>query len=157
MTQQGETKLKEKVLAWLAGQARTWTVKIQQVGIRGTPDILVCWHGRFVALELKTDKGRVDKLQAANLDFINQAGGLGLVVRQGNWKETLDAASAWAQNPETLVDAISKFKNKDHVAAVLAARQEIEKLRRILLWASYNVTPEAKTSAWYKQIVDNAK
>jgi hypothetical protein len=48
-----------------------WFVKIQQVGIRGTPDYLICANGNFVALELKREKGlEADPLQTYNLNRI---------------------------------------------------------------------------------------
>lgn len=67
---------------------KVWSVKVQQVAISGTPDILACINGRFVALELKRSKGAViSELQKHVLKKINDAGGLGLVVYPENWDE----------------------------------------------------------------------
>jgi Holliday junction resolvase len=47
----------------------------------GTPDIIGCLGGRFFALEVKDEKGRVSKIQEARLRKIRRAGGVGAVVR----------------------------------------------------------------------------
>ena len=47
----------------------------------GVPDILCCYKGRFIAFEVKTEKGRVSKLQKAVIEKINRAGGIAVVVR----------------------------------------------------------------------------
>lgn len=50
-------------------------------GNAGIPDLICCIDGRFVGLEVKTDKGRVSKLQEVTIGKIQQAGGLAAVVR----------------------------------------------------------------------------
>ena len=80
MAQQGETKFKEKVLRKLKMVPNLWVVKVQQVAIRGTPDLLICYRGRFVAWELKVGKNQATGLQAFNLERIQDAGGVARVV-----------------------------------------------------------------------------
>jgi len=88
MAKKKETALKEKVLGALHTLPETWAQKIQQVGIRGTPDILCCIRGSFVALELKSSPEHdPDPLQQYTLDQIEKAGGLSLVVDPMNWPE----------------------------------------------------------------------
>ena len=50
-------------------------------GTNGIPDIICCYRGRFVAFEVKTEKGRSSRLQDAVIRQIGRAGGLALVVR----------------------------------------------------------------------------
>lgn len=50
-------------------------------GTNGIPDIICCYCGRFVAFEVKTEKGRPSRLQDAVIRQIGRAGGLALVVR----------------------------------------------------------------------------
>ena len=58
-------------------------------GLRGVSDILGIWpqtcsHGKqgvFLAVEVKTDVGRVSEAQREFLKAVNDNGGLGLVVR----------------------------------------------------------------------------
>ena len=80
-----ETKLKEKVLADLKGLG-AWAEKIQQVGKVGTPDILACLKGRFIALELKSTEAEVpSRAQILKLRKIKKAGGISLLVTPENW------------------------------------------------------------------------
>lgn len=77
-----ERAITKAIVAYLRSEG-AWPVKIhvspQQLA--GTPDILVCVDGRFVALEVKTAKGRVTPLQEKRLEDIRQAGGIAAVVR----------------------------------------------------------------------------
>ena len=84
-----ETKFKEKVLRDLASIPNSWFTKIQQVGIRGTPDIMGVVAGIFVGIELKaTLKSKSDMLQEYNINAINKAGGVGVFVYPETWDVT---------------------------------------------------------------------
>lgn len=86
-----ETNFKEKVLADLKSLPKTWAEKIQQVAKHGTPDILACVNGHFVAIELKKDaKAKLDQLQLYKLQKIVEAGGTSILAHPGNWQHTLD-------------------------------------------------------------------
>jgi len=57
-------------------------VKTISTNKRGTPDILACVNGRFVAIEVKA-KGKlstVSKLQQYQIDTINSSGGFAIAV-----------------------------------------------------------------------------
>lgn len=87
-----ETRLKELVQKDLKKLPNLWFSKIQQVCIRGTPDLLACVNGKFVAIELKrSSKEKPDALQELSLNRIAEAGGIGLVVNPENWQETYRA------------------------------------------------------------------
>jgi Holliday junction resolvase len=47
----------------------------------GVPDIVGCYQGRMLAIEVKTDRGRVSEHQQWFIDNINAAGGLAFVAR----------------------------------------------------------------------------
>jgi len=47
----------------------------------GVPDILACWQGKFVGIEVKTPSGRLTPLQLHNLDHIRRNGGISIVAR----------------------------------------------------------------------------
>ncbi len=84
-----ETLLKEKVLKDLKKLPKTYARKIQQVAINGTPDILACINGYFVAIELKKDeKEKPAPIQEYDLNQIKKAGGMALVVHPLNWPGT---------------------------------------------------------------------
>lgn len=47
----------------------------------GTPDLIACVDGRFIALEVKAPKGRVSAIQRHRMEQIQAAGGIAVVVR----------------------------------------------------------------------------
>jgi len=44
-------------------------------GTAGIPDIICCYHGRFVGLEVKTPSGKLSKLQEITIQKIRAAKG----------------------------------------------------------------------------------
>lgn len=89
MAEKLETRFKQRIRPRLERLPNTWLVKVQQASLRGTPDILMCVNGRFVALELKADKkARIDKLQIYTLKQIEKSGGVAIVTYPENWEET---------------------------------------------------------------------
>jgi mevalonate kinase len=58
-----------------------WKEHGGQFGQAGIPDIIVCLNGRFIALEVKTEKGKITVLQEVTLRKIRKAGGTAEVVR----------------------------------------------------------------------------
>ena len=50
-------------------------------GTAGIPDIIACVNGRFVAFEVKTETGRLSRLQEITLGRIRDAGGRAYMVR----------------------------------------------------------------------------
>ena len=66
----------------------SYWMKIQQLSIRGIPDIIGLVNGRFVALELKkSPEEKADKLQEYVLKEIDNAGGIALVANPENFQE----------------------------------------------------------------------
>lgn len=51
----------------------------------GTPDILACINGYFLAIEVKAQTGKPSKLQLVKIDQIRKAGGLGYVAYPSGW------------------------------------------------------------------------
>jgi len=52
-----------------------WKQHGGQFGTAGLPDIICCIDGRFVAFEVKTESGKLTKLQESMLKKINTAKG----------------------------------------------------------------------------------
>lgn len=48
----------------------------------GVPDIIVCYKGRFIGIEVKNETGKTSPLQDINLKMINDNGGIGIVARK---------------------------------------------------------------------------
>ena len=53
-------------------------------GRSGVPDIIVCYRGRFIAIECKAGRGQTTALQKRELKNIDIAGGVALVVNEHN-------------------------------------------------------------------------
>ena len=58
-----------------------WKEHGGQFGQAGIPDLIICYRGRFVALEVKTATGKLTTLQGITLRRIQNAGGTAAVVR----------------------------------------------------------------------------
>jgi hypothetical protein len=52
-----------------------WKQHGGQYGTAGLPDVILCYHGRFVAFEVKTPSGKLTKLQEITLNKINASKG----------------------------------------------------------------------------------
>lgn len=50
-------------------------------GTAGIPDLIICYKGRFIGLEVKATNGKATPLQDATIRKINSAGGIALVVK----------------------------------------------------------------------------
>ena len=79
-----ETLFKLKIQKKLKQIPGLWSVKVQMVALRGFPDLLICFNGRFIAWELKTSVGAADALQEYTLKAIEKAGGTARVITPDN-------------------------------------------------------------------------
>jgi len=60
---------------------------IQQVSLRGHPDLFLCCRGLFIVLELKDLAGKASKLQKYWMRKVLTCGGIAIIVDRSNWKE----------------------------------------------------------------------
>ena len=68
-----------------------FAIKVIHANKNGCPDILACHNGAFIGIEVKTSTGVVSPVQAAQLKYIEAAGGVALVARcWEDVKELLD-------------------------------------------------------------------
>lgn len=83
-----EKKFEEKVKALLKERGawflKTWGGGFQRSGI---PDLLICYKGSFIAIELKAEKGVVSALQDRELRLIRDAGGMGFIARPSHYED----------------------------------------------------------------------
>lgn len=90
MSSKPETRFKEKVIRDLKTIPGIWFTKIQQASIRGTPDLIICLAGKFIAIELKADeKSPISDLQIYTIEIIKKAGGFGLISHPKSWPTDL--------------------------------------------------------------------
>ena len=69
------------ILTYLRSQG-IWAFKVHGSPMQeaGVPDIVACWEGRFLSIEVKAPTGRLSKLQGVQLCRIAQAGGVAVVA-----------------------------------------------------------------------------
>ena len=92
MIKEKESDIQKAISDWLQ-YSKALVVKINNVGImkvdgsyipprqKGISDLIVCYKGRFIALEVKTSKGKLSEPQAEFLAEVVAKGGIGEVVR----------------------------------------------------------------------------
>ena len=56
----------------------------------GTPDILACVNGYFIAIEVKAQNGKPTELQLAKIADIRKAGGFAYVAYPSGWDKLKD-------------------------------------------------------------------
>jgi len=59
----------------------SWKTHGGAYGTAGIPDIIACLHGRFLAFEVKTETGKLSKLQEITIQSIREAEGKAFTVR----------------------------------------------------------------------------
>lgn len=76
-----ETKIQNKIMDYLKkNRILVWRISDNYI-MAGFPDLLVCYQGKFIALEVKTPKGTATKQQEYVMQNINEQGGIAEVVR----------------------------------------------------------------------------
>jgi Holliday junction resolvase len=89
-----EGKVKQKVVALLKELGFWYCFPVATgYGAHGVPDILICAHGRFIAVECKSGTNKPTALQEFQLAGIQRAGGVTFVVNEAS----LPAFVQWAR------------------------------------------------------------
>lgn len=89
-----ESAIQAKILKYLATLPECWVVKVIQANKNGTPDLIACVQGRFLALEVKSATGRPSPIQLHQIEMIRQAGGVVEIVRSvDDVKKLVDSMS----------------------------------------------------------------
>jgi len=86
-----EAKVKKVVVAQLKQLGAYYFYPVTGgYGQSGVPDVVGCYHGVFFGIECKAGKNKPTPLQDKNLKQIRDAGGLDLVVNEGNMHTVRD-------------------------------------------------------------------
>lgn len=77
-----EKSIENKIKAYLKSQGAYYVKyhgnQFSQVGVA---DLLVCYKGRFLAIEIKNETGKTSPLQDVNIELVKKAGGISFVAR----------------------------------------------------------------------------
>lgn len=80
-----EAKVKKEIVAVLKEHGAYYFYPVTGgFGRSGVPDIIVCHRGRFIGIECKAGKNKPTPLQEKNLQDIEVAGGIAMVVNEDN-------------------------------------------------------------------------
>ena len=80
-----EGKVKKKVQQILKDRGAYYFSPVTGgFGRSGVPDIVACFHGRFIGIECKAGNNKPTALQLKNLADIETAGGVSLVINEDN-------------------------------------------------------------------------
>jgi hypothetical protein len=90
MAQKPESLFRKRVVKCLKDLPKTHIFSIQQSSLVGTPDLLLCVNGKFVALELKSFTTEAKGLQKYNLEKVEECGGIGITAYPENWSAVFD-------------------------------------------------------------------
>lgn len=77
-----EKQFENKIKAYLKEKG-AWFIKYwagAQYTKSGVPDLLVCYKGKFIAIEVKAENGKPSELQLYNLRKIEEAGGMSFLL-----------------------------------------------------------------------------
>ena len=85
MAQTPEKKVKEKIKQILKARGAVYCMPMGTgYGSAGVSDFIVCDGGHFIAIEAKAGKGTTTALQDKWLNEVSEAGGISLVINEGN-------------------------------------------------------------------------
>lgn len=86
----GPEKLFENKIKKFLEEQSCWFLKYwagSQFTKSGIPDLLICCNGKFIAVEVKAENGRVAELQKWNIKKIQEAGGIAIVLYPSQFEE----------------------------------------------------------------------
>lgn len=85
MAKTPEAKVKAKVVEILKAAGMYYFFPVTGgYGKSGVADIIVCWDGRFVAIECKAGNKKPTALQKRELDRVVAAGGIAMVINEND-------------------------------------------------------------------------
>lgn len=98
-----ESKVKKKVVKTLKELGCYYFHPVTSgYGHSGVPDIVVCFFGRFIGIEVKANGGVPTDLQKKNLNDILESGGMALVINEDNVDRLREYLTGKSRNPQQL-------------------------------------------------------
>jgi len=83
-----EGKVKAKVKAILKNHgAYYFSPATGGYGKSGVPDLIACYHGKFIGIECKAGNNKPTALQLREMKLIQESGGSTMVVNEDNLEE----------------------------------------------------------------------
>lgn len=85
-----ESYLRQKMVKLLRTIDGVWVYKVSDAYTSGIPDIILCCRGRFIAIELKAEHGKMSHVQLAQQKIIERCDGLYYTVYPDKINKTVD-------------------------------------------------------------------
>lgn len=82
-----ETRLKNLIIQAIRRKypsTQLWMYKTSDRFTRGIPDLIICLNGKFIALEIKIPRGKIEPIQTYTINEINRSGGNAFIVYSVN-------------------------------------------------------------------------
>lgn len=76
-----EARYVKRITTELTSRKAWWVKTTGQSSKVGCPDLLACYHGVFIAIEVKNEVGRASEAQQAQLARIGSAGGWTILAK----------------------------------------------------------------------------
>ena len=76
-----ESKTQRQIIEYLDTIPNLYFFKVLTANMRGVPDIIACYKGRFIGMEDKSSSNKATAIQCWNSGEIMRAGGKAAVVR----------------------------------------------------------------------------
>lgn len=93
-----EAAFERRVKEYLRGRGAIVTKIVPPFcGMKGDPDLVVCWKGRYVAIELKVPGEEPTDIQLARIEKVKQAGG----------------HAFWADNMESVISELGMLEGAE--------------------------------------------
>lgn len=131
---QSESSVQKAILRLLNARTDTWAVKTITTNRNGTPDILACIGGLFVAIEVKAARGVVAPLQQYQIDLINSTGGTAIVARNINEVKDMLSALERMEIQDGNFDAVDPVI-RDELLAMRDRLRDVEDLLHSMLYS----------------------
>ena len=91
MAQTAESKVKAKIIKQLKAVGAYYFAPIGGPYAKsGVPDLIICFRGKFIAIEAKSGNNKCTTLQRINLEQIKEQGGIAVVVNEENVETVTD-------------------------------------------------------------------
>jgi hypothetical protein len=74
-----ESTIQGRIITWLRRLPDCFAFKAD-VSLRGVPDVVCCYQGKFIAFEIKRQRGEATPIQLATFWLIQKAGGQAYIV-----------------------------------------------------------------------------
>ena len=87
-----ESQIKTKIMAWLKTVPQCKAIRVEQrpgMG-RGVSDILICYRGTFLAVEVKLPGNKPTYLQQSFMIDVEQAGGYSILITTNEAKIAIE-------------------------------------------------------------------